>query len=64
MLMRLSAGWARVEIGVAAALAASVTLLILLHLFTRSLGAAVFRVDELRERPLDAHALLERRWFE
>jgi len=47
MRMRLAAGWARVEIGVAAALAASVTLLILLNIVTRSLGAAIFWVDEL-----------------
>lgn len=47
MLMRLSTLWARAEIAIAAVLAASVTLLILLNVVTRNLGAALFWVDEL-----------------
>ena len=47
MLMRVSAFWARMELGLAACLAASVTLLILLNVVTRSLGTALFWVDEL-----------------
>ncbi|PWJ16962.1 TRAP transporter small permease [Jannaschia seohaensis] len=47
MLMQLSARWAQVEIAAAALLAVSVTLLILLNVVTRSLGAALYWVDEL-----------------
>jgi len=47
MLFRLSAVWARIELGCAALLAACVTLLILLNVVTRSLGNALFWVDEL-----------------
>lgn len=47
MLGGVSAKWARVELTLAAALAASVTALILLNVVTRSLGAALFWVDEL-----------------
>ena len=47
MLERISAKWARIELTIAAALAASVTVLILLNVVTRSLGAALFWVDEL-----------------
>ncbi|TFL19057.1 TRAP transporter small permease [Jannaschia formosa] len=47
MLMRLSAGWARLEIAAAAVLAVSVTGLILLNVVTRSMGAALYWVDEL-----------------
>ncbi len=47
MLFRISAFWARVEIWAAAALALAVTLLILLNVVTRSMGAALFWVDEL-----------------
>lgn len=47
MLFRLSATWARVELWAAAVLAVCVTLLVLLNVVTRSLGAALFWVDEL-----------------
>ena len=46
MLYRLSAGWARLEVAVAAALALSVSALILLNVVTRSLGRAIYWVDE------------------
>lgn len=46
MLHRLSAGWARVEIFLAAILAGVVTLLILLNVVTRSLRMAIYWVDE------------------
>ena len=45
--MRISGYWARIEILLAAALGVSVTLLILLNVVTRSLGTALFWVDEL-----------------
>ena len=47
MLERISAFWARIEITLAALLAAGVTLLILLNVVTRNIGAALFWVDEL-----------------
>ncbi len=47
MLRKLSAAWARVELFLASALALAVTLLILLNIVTRTLGAALFWVDEL-----------------
>jgi len=47
MIGRLSAIWAQVELGLAAILAVSITLLILLNVVTRSAGAALFWVDEL-----------------
>ncbi|MDM8165749.1 TRAP transporter small permease subunit [Roseovarius sp.] len=47
MIGRISAAWARIELTLAAALAVSVTLLILLNVFTRSMGAALYWVDEL-----------------
>ena len=47
MLFRLSAAWARIEIWGAAALAVCVTVLVLLNVVTRSLGTALFWVDEL-----------------
>ncbi len=47
MLKRISAGWARIELAVAACLALGVTLLILLNVVTRSWGAALYWVDEL-----------------
>ncbi|MEM6325087.1 MAG: TRAP transporter small permease subunit [Pseudomonadota bacterium] len=47
MLSRISGFWARIELGTAALLALSVTLLILLNVATRSFGAALFWVDEL-----------------
>jgi TRAP-type C4-dicarboxylate transport system permease small subunit len=47
MLKRTSARWATLEIGAAALLAISVSLLILLNVITRSLGMALFWVDEL-----------------
>ena len=47
MLQRISAFWARLELGAAAFLALAVTLLILLNVVTRTAGAALFWVDEL-----------------
>ncbi len=47
MLFRLSAFWARLEITAAALLALAVTLLILLNVVTRTLGSALFWIDEL-----------------
>ena len=47
LLVRISGYWARVEIYSAASLAVAVTLLILLNVVTRSLGKALFWVDEL-----------------
>jgi TRAP-type C4-dicarboxylate transport system permease small subunit len=47
MLFRISAAWARVELCCAATLALAVTLLILLNVVTRAMGAALFWVDEL-----------------
>jgi len=47
MLFRLSATWARIELGCAAVLAVCVTLLILLNVVTRTAGNALFWVDEL-----------------
>lgn len=46
MLFRISALWARAELWCAAALALVVTLLILLNVVTRSMGNALFWVDE------------------
>ncbi|GEK45778.1 C4-dicarboxylate ABC transporter permease [Bisbaumannia pacifica] len=47
MLKRLSSGIARCEGGIAAGLAAIITLLILLNIITRSLGQALYWTDEL-----------------
>ena len=47
MLQTASAGWARLELGVAAVLAVTITVLILLNVITRTWGAALFWVDEL-----------------
>lgn len=47
MLFRISAVWARIELWAAAALALLVTLLILLNVVTRTMGNALFWVDEL-----------------
>lgn len=46
MLNKISAAWARVEMGAAALLAVAVTLLILLNVVTRSMNNALFWVDE------------------
>lgn len=47
MLYRLSRNWAKLELWCSAFLALIVTLLILLNVVTRSLGSALFWVDEL-----------------
>lgn len=47
MLYRISRYWAKLEIWCSAFLALTVTLLILLNVVTRYLGAALFWVDEL-----------------
>lgn len=47
MIGRISAQWARIELILAALLALSITVLILLNVVTRSIGAALFWVDEL-----------------
>ncbi|NUH63888.1 TRAP transporter small permease subunit [Sulfitobacter sp. S0837] len=47
MIWRISATWARCELALASVLAAAITVLILLNVATRSLGAALFWVDEL-----------------
>lgn len=47
MLKRASSLWARLEIAAAAMLAVSISLLILLNVVTRNLGAALYWVDEL-----------------
>lgn len=47
MIGRISARWARIELALAAVFAVSVTGLILLNVVTRSIGAALFWVDEL-----------------
>lgn len=47
MIGRLSARWARIELTLAALLAVSISVLILLNVVTRSIGAALFWVDEL-----------------
>lgn len=47
MLKSLSSVWAWMEIRLAATLAAVITLLILLNVVTRSVGSALFWVDEL-----------------
>lgn len=47
MLFRLSRSWARLELWCSALLALMITLLILLNVVTRYLGAALFWVDEL-----------------
>ena len=47
LIARISALWARIELFLAAILALTVTLLILLNVITRSMGAALFWVDEL-----------------
>lgn len=46
MLYRISHAWARIEVTLAAALAASVTGLILLNVVTRAAGNAIYWVDE------------------
>ncbi|MEO0635824.1 MAG: TRAP transporter small permease subunit [Pseudomonadota bacterium] len=47
MLVKLSEAWAKAELLAAALLAFAVTCLILLNVATRTLGAALFWVDEL-----------------
>lgn len=47
MIGRISALWAGIELTLAAFLAVSITGLILLNVVTRSIGAALFWVDEL-----------------
>ncbi|MBE0455229.1 MAG: TRAP transporter small permease subunit [Roseovarius sp.] len=47
MLHKVSRLWARVELTAAAMLAVSITLLILLNVVTRTMGAALYWVDEL-----------------
>ncbi|WP_435231677.1 TRAP transporter small permease [Pseudopelagicola sp. nBUS_20] len=47
MLFRVSAAWARIELGCAAILAVCVTVLILLNVITRTAGNALFWIDEL-----------------
>lgn len=47
MLKSASAKWAKVEIFCSASFACAVTLLILLNVITRSMGAALFWIDEL-----------------
>jgi len=47
VLYQVSAAWARVELWAAAALAVGVTLLVLLNVVTRTMGNALFWVDEL-----------------
>lgn len=47
MIGRISATWAQIELSLAALLGVSVTLLILLNVVTRSMGAALYWVDEL-----------------
>lgn len=46
MLGRISHGWARAEIAIAAALAVAITALVLLNVVTRALSASIFWVDE------------------
>ncbi|WP_025897117.1 TRAP transporter small permease [Sneathiella glossodoripedis] len=47
MISRISARWANIELTIAGFLAATITGLILLNVVTRSLGTALFWVDEL-----------------
>ena len=47
MLYRLSAAWAKIELSCAAVLAVIITMLVLLNVVTRSIGSALFWVDEL-----------------
>lgn len=47
MLQTFSRRWARAELACAAALAAAITALILLNVLTRSIGLALYWVDEL-----------------
>jgi len=47
MLQTFSRRWAQVELACAAALAAAITALILLNVLTRSIGFALYWVDEL-----------------
>ena len=58
ILHRLSAGWARVEMFVAAILAAMVSLLILYNVATRAMRQAVFWVDEAAIYAMVAMAFL------
>lgn len=46
MLRAASRGWARVELALAAALAAAITLLILTNVVTRAAGNAIYWIDE------------------
>lgn len=46
MLKRLSRGWARVELALAAALALGISLLILANVVTRATGRAIYWTDE------------------
>ncbi|MBP5857464.1 TRAP transporter small permease subunit [Marivibrio halodurans] len=47
MVGRISAAWARIELALAALLAVSITVLILLNVVTRAVGSALYWVDEL-----------------
>ncbi|MCL4674466.1 MAG: TRAP transporter small permease [Pararhodobacter sp.] len=47
MLARISSAWATIELTLAALLAVTISALILLNVVTRSLGAAIYWVDEL-----------------
>jgi TRAP-type C4-dicarboxylate transport system permease small subunit len=47
MLFRVSAAWARIELGCAALLAVCVTILILINVITRTAGNALYWIDEL-----------------
>ena len=47
MLLHISSGVARIEFATAAILAVTITILILLNVVTRSIGAALFWTDEL-----------------
>ena len=47
MLNRISAAWARIELLAAALLAGAITVLILINVITRNLGASIYWIDEL-----------------
>ncbi|WP_163849151.1 TRAP transporter small permease [Pseudooceanicola aestuarii] len=47
MIGRFSSFWARIELGAAALLGVAISALILLNVVTRSMGAALYWVDEL-----------------
>lgn len=46
MLHKASRAWARLELAIAAALAAAITLLILTNVVTRAMGSAIYWIDE------------------